>query len=824
MRLDGRLQLEVLTITLNTFPPLERSVATMSSNSKQSLITGLSRRTQIESSEPMESRQDSGEDRRETSDDIARTGTIKTIFSKSIETLRSLSASQSTSGSSTAGTSREPWEGRPLQCPYYAADPRKYSDCGRVCSLDSIAKLKQHLRRRHAFSCTNHEYDYNISDAQWQTITQRSSGPRSERDKWYRLFKTMFPEHERPTVPYVPAPLSEPLREMQHFLTTEGPGELKYLLEAELLSEVRLSSHVYEMVETGFALAVWTLFSRWQDSQRARSQQIGLPEPLSAFTLSERDIASRSAGLYKGFESVTDSVNDASVSSKPFCSNASSNMSMAPSVSTAGTSISAGVSVPEAELEQRVSTYKWNGPSSFDQPESPMPLSFLDVSDQYSAWDPRELEALENTPQANSTLGESSDESLSEVDEDCDSECDQRWDWAVSFLIEMSENDAEFHTLAADYRTATNGQPQQSASSHADAGESQSRASQVPPENSRSSGKDKRKPQSNGKDSDGDDDQKRPKKRVSKRAVKVNEGHRNFACYFLANDSEKHATCFKFKSFGTPHRIKKHLDESHRMLIHCPICFLAFEDREKRDEHLRDRVCDDEDANRTPPEGITEDQWDKLEKLSTAGLTQEEQWKRRYKIIFPKDSRSIDPYIPIAIDEMNLALRDLFYRTAPAALLPEAESRGIDAQELMQNLLPIVRRTNARIFAMLDAARANKCDSQQVQSSNSSSAPLTPRDLSLAPRDSSHVGVLAESSSSLAEQFGQHDHSMETLPHLHDPLDTEPDLPGFQTWNFEGLPGDSNFGSNWYDPSIKASDHIMTDLQSDWPNTNQGPL
>lgn len=108
---------------------------------------------------------------------------------------------------------------------------------------------------------------------------------------------------------------------------------------------------------------------------------------------------------------------------------------------------------------------------------------------------------------------------------------------------------------------------------------------------------------------------------------------RFLACPFYVRNNQ-YTNCLKRHHFDSIEDVKEHICWDHRRPKFCPICKEEFSSGTDRDAHIRLRACDA--TTSTTPDGITDDQEERLEKETESSLSEDTQWFQIWDIIFPQ--------------------------------------------------------------------------------------------------------------------------------------------------------------------------------------------
>ncbi|KAK4153983.1 hypothetical protein C8A00DRAFT_33236 [Chaetomidium leptoderma] len=145
-----------------------------------------------------------------------------------------------------------------LACPFWKLDPREHRCCFKL-TLDGIARVKQHLNRKHApqfyceycmeilpdneshrrhvesRTCTYRACSFSgITHQQQRELSRRSRPNSSERERWFAIWDIVFPGRPRPASPHIDTELSEDLCQFMEFVGAPGPAAIA---AAEVLRE-----------------------------------------------------------------------------------------------------------------------------------------------------------------------------------------------------------------------------------------------------------------------------------------------------------------------------------------------------------------------------------------------------------------------------------------------------------------------------------------------------------------------------------------------------------------------------------------------------------
>lgn len=109
-----------------------------------------------------------------------------------------------------------------------------------------------------------------------------------------------------------------------------------------------------------------------------------------------------------------------------------------------------------------------------------------------------------------------------------------------------------------------------------------------------------------------------------------------FACPFYVGNS-KYTNCVTRNHLNSIEEVKEHVCWEHRRPMFCPVCKEEFASGKDRDAHIRLRTCR---ANTSStPEGITDDQEERLTREEKSSLSDDLRWFQIWDIIFPQVER-----------------------------------------------------------------------------------------------------------------------------------------------------------------------------------------
>jgi hypothetical protein len=135
-------------------------------------------------------------------------------------------------------------------------------------------------------------------------------------------------------------------------------------------------------------------------------------------------------------------------------------------------------------------------------------------------------------------------------------------------------------------------------------------------------------------DEDNSDDESGQKKR--RKGGSGGGGGPGLACPFYKKDRDKYWRCAG-RTMNRVQDVKQHLHRKHRVPTFCPYCKDTFTDQEKLTQHAEAGPCP---LRRVPaPDGISDKQFNLLNKRARNGSTDELRWYSIWDILFPGHPR-----------------------------------------------------------------------------------------------------------------------------------------------------------------------------------------
>lgn len=109
-----------------------------------------------------------------------------------------------------------------------------------------------------------------------------------------------------------------------------------------------------------------------------------------------------------------------------------------------------------------------------------------------------------------------------------------------------------------------------------------------------------------------------------------------FACPFYVRNG-KYTNCVTRNHLNSIEEVREHVCWEHRRPMFCPVCKEEFASGKDRDAHIRLRTC--RANNSSTPEGITDDQEERLTREEKSSLSDDLRWFQIWDIIFPHVDR-----------------------------------------------------------------------------------------------------------------------------------------------------------------------------------------
>ncbi|KAK8045811.1 hypothetical protein PG996_013875 [Apiospora saccharicola] len=216
------------------------------------------------------------------------------------------------------------------------------------------------------------------------------------------------------------------------------------------------------------------------------------------------------------------------------------------------------------------------------------------------------------------------------------------------------------------------------------------------------------------------------------------------ACPFYKKNPAGHSKCLSFR-LKRIRDVKQHLNRKHLQPHHGSACGTHFETQQLARGHERARVCDVLDFS--GPDGISEDQRERLSDRVDRKNSMTEQWYTVWEIVFPGCQRPPSPFVESPMHEAFSALRE-FWNERREALI---------AEHLQSDELPYSIPSEERHMALLHSATLRQLMSVILEHmeqrylglpSNSDSEQLGASDNPLQGVQTSQESVTVNSSSS----------------------------------------------------------------------------
>lgn len=169
----------------------------------------------------------------------------------------------------------------------------------------------------------------------------------------------------------------------------------------------------------------------------------------------------------------------------------------------------------------------------------------------------------------------------------------------------------------------------------------------------------------------------------------VVEMTRFFACPFYVRN-KKYTECITRHQFLNVEDVKDHILWEHRQPVFCPLCKEEFPSGRTRDTHLRLRSCHLNDSS--IPEGITNDQDDRLNREERSYLSEELKWFQVWDIVFPHIERPLSAFYTGARELRICAFRQFWIQSGQetvAEFLQKKECRSYSIQNEERKLQAI---------------------------------------------------------------------------------------------------------------------------------------
>lgn len=172
----------------------------------------------------------------------------------------------------------------------------------------------------------------------------------------------------------------------------------------------------------------------------------------------------------------------------------------------------------------------------------------------------------------------------------------------------------------------------------------------------------------------------------------VVERARFFACPFYVRD-KKYTKCITRHHLVSIEDVKDHILWEHRQPVFCPLCKDEFPSGRTRDIHIRLRNCHLKDFG--IPEGITNDQDDRLNREERSYLSEELRWFQIWDIIFPHIEHPPSAFYAGAREISVCAFRKFWMQSGQeivADFLQKKECRSYSIQNEERELQAIYER------------------------------------------------------------------------------------------------------------------------------------
>lgn len=122
----------------------------------------------------------------------------------------------------------------------------------------------------------------------------------------------------------------------------------------------------------------------------------------------------------------------------------------------------------------------------------------------------------------------------------------------------------------------------------------------------------------------------------------------SFACPFAKEYTARYFNC-NFHKLARIKDVKQHLQRNHKQPQNCPICRMQFSTEGGKDQHIRERGC--QESDQPAPDGITNEQSTELKRRVNSRLPKD-QWYEVFWIVFP--NAQIKPSSPFVERDYGL--------------------------------------------------------------------------------------------------------------------------------------------------------------------------
>lgn len=130
---------------------------------------------------------------------------------------------------------------------------------------------------------------------------------------------------------------------------------------------------------------------------------------------------------------------------------------------------------------------------------------------------------------------------------------------------------------------------------------------------------------------------------------------RLFACPFCKKDSLRYRRCYSVRLTKISY-VKQHISHNHPFPTYCSNCMETFNTPQDRDDHSRAFNCQQRPLVQW--EGVTEEHRRQMRRRPPAGMSEEEQWFRIFRMLFPEAPLPPSPYLDVDLSEQLFAFLD----------------------------------------------------------------------------------------------------------------------------------------------------------------------
>ncbi|KAH8760498.1 hypothetical protein F5883DRAFT_140758 [Diaporthe sp. PMI_573] len=164
---------------------------------------------------------------------------------------------------------------------------------------------------------------------------------------------------------------------------------------------------------------------------------------------------------------------------------------------------------------------------------------------------------------------------------------------------------------------------------------------------------------------------------------------RSFACPFYVRNNQ-YTECVRRHHLSSIEDVKEHVCWDHRRPKFCPVCKEEFASGRNRDVHIRLRTCLANSSS--APDGITDNQEERLEREDRASMPEDSRWFQIWDIIYPNIARPSSTFYTSERELRVCAFRQLWMQSGEelvAAFLETKECQSYSIQNEERNLRTI---------------------------------------------------------------------------------------------------------------------------------------